>query len=196
MPLLKLIVLLSFCAASAWAQDETYTFGTTVVIPSGLRGEIYNLSHRTKRLPDFRKRKSVGTIYTTSLNVPPQEFDRGFPGVTERFEWFAIDFAGRFWIQNPGDYSFSLTSDDGSKLYLDNRLVIDNDGTHPAETKSATVNLDGGIHDIRVSYFQGPRFHVALMLQVARSGEPLRIFTTDEFKPPSDPSTWTYSVKK
>ena len=45
----------------------------------------------TSHLPKFEKMKPVGTIYTSSLNLPPQDFRQGFPGVTSRFEWFAID---------------------------------------------------------------------------------------------------------
>jgi hypothetical protein len=140
--------------------------------------------------------KSVGTIYATSLNIPPQDFQRGFPGVSKRFEWFAIDYTGRFWVRRPGVYRFALTSDDGSKLYIDDELVVDDDGQHPPVTESANVILSGGIHRIRVSYFQGPRFHVALQLQVASEGEELRIFSTDEFKPPPNPETWEFPEGK
>ena len=72
-------------------------------------------------------------IFTASLNVPPQDLKAGFPGVTDRFEWFAIDYAGRFWIDRPGMYTFVLTSDDGARLYLDDQLIIDNDRQHPAQ---------------------------------------------------------------
>jgi hypothetical protein len=41
-----------------------------------------------------------------------------------------------------------------------------------------------------VSYFQGPRFEVALVLQVAPPGEEFRLFSTDEFKPPLHPESW------
>ena len=164
------------------------------MIPSGLRGEIYHIKHNSSRLPDFAKKKPVGSIYTTVLNVPPQDFQVGFPGVTKRFEWFAIDYTGRFWIERPGVYQFQLTSDDGSKLYIDDEVVVDNDGQHPAETKTSVANLSGGIHRLRVSYFQGPRFFVALQLLVAGPGEQLRVFSTDEFKPPPNPETWTFSV--
>ena len=47
--------------------------------------------------------KPVGTIYTNSLNVSPQRFDESFPGITDRFEWFAIDYTGKFWIEQPGE---------------------------------------------------------------------------------------------
>ena len=166
------------------------TFGTTVVIPSGLRGQIYYIRRFAKKLPKFSKLTPVGTIYTTTLNVPTRDFKEGFPGVTDRLEWFAIDYTGRFWIQNPGVYQFSLTSDDGARLYIDDRELIDDDGQHPTATMGGRINLKGGIHRIRVSYFQGPRWAVALVLKVQGPDEPLRIFSTDEFKPPEHPDVW------
>ncbi len=185
-----LALLVSICA---FAQEETATFGTTVVIPSGLRGEIYNIRHNAGHLPELTRRKSMGTIYTSSLNVPAQDFTKGFPGVTDRLEWFAIDYTGRFWIETPGEYRWSLTSDDGSKLYVDGELVIDNDGLHPPIAKFGQTALKGGIHEIRVTYFQGPKYHVALVLEIAGPGETLRVFSTDEFKPPPDPESWKFS---
>ena len=175
-----LIGMLAVCAAQ---EQPVYTFGTTVVIPSGLHGLVYQIPRNTNRLPDFRKLKPVGSIYTSSLNVPAQDFRQGFPGVTKRFEWFAIDYTGRFWIERAGVYGFSLASDDGAKLSIDGRLVIDNDGEHPPLEKTGEADLTAGVHTVRVSYFQGRRFHVALVLQVAPPGEPLRIFSTDELKP-------------
>ena len=52
-------------------------------------------------LPNFKRLKSVGTIYTTSLQIHPRTFELGFPGITDRFEWFAIDYTGRIWIDRP-----------------------------------------------------------------------------------------------
>jgi len=166
------------------------TFGTTVVIPSGLRGLVYYLRPGEAWLPDFSRLKPAGVIYTTSLNVPPQDFSLGFPGISNRYEWFAIDYTGRFWIQTPGEYQFSLTSDDGSKLYIDERRLIDLDGMHPPETQFARIKLDCGLHYIRVSYFQGPRFQVGLLLSVSGGGKKWRIFSTEEFKPPPTPEEW------
>jgi hypothetical protein len=164
-------------------QEDVVKFGTTVVIPSGLEGAVYHLKHNTTQLPDFRKLKRAGTIYTTSLNIPAQDFQQGFPGVTKRFEWFAIDYTGRFWIENPGLYRFVLTSDDGAKLYIDDAIIIDNDGQHAPIDRAGEADLTKGIHRIRVSYFQGPRFQVALILRVAPPNEDLRIFSTNDFKP-------------
>ncbi len=176
----------------AGAQDEAPVFGTTVVIPSGLRGSIYHIHRNTTELADMKKMKPVGDIYTASLNVPPQDFKQGFPGVTKRFEWFAIDYQGRFWIDNPGMYTFSLLSDDGSWLYIDDQLIIDNGGLHPPEEKTGKLELSGGIHRIRVAYFQGTKWQVALVLKVAGPGEQLRVFSTDEFRPPPNPELWRF----
>ncbi len=173
-------------------KDAAATFGTTVVIPSGLRGRIYKIHKYAKGLPDFGRLKPIGTIYTSSLDVPARDFREGFPGVTKRFEGFAIDYAGRFWIAEPGLYRFALTSDDGSRLYIDGQLIIDNDGAHPPVTVEGKVELAGGIHRIRVSYFQGPKWQVALVLKIAAAGEDLRVFSTDEFKPPPNPENWKY----
>jgi len=178
----------------ASAQDEPVAkFGTTVVINSGFRGLVYHIKRNSPRLPDFHKLKPAGAaIYTSSLNIPPQSFRAGFPGVTKRFEWFAIDYAARFWIEKPGVYRFGLVSDDGSRMYVDDREIIDNDGIHSAQRRAGSVDLSGGIHQIRVSYFQGPRDEVALVLQIAGPGERFRIFSTDEFKPPPNTDDWTF----
>lgn len=166
------------------AQEPRPVFGITVVIPTALEGRIYYLPRNTRRLPDFSTMKPAGTIYTTSLNIPNQSFKSGFRGVTKRHEWFAIDYRGRFWAEKPGDYDFSLSSDDGSKLYIDGELLVDNDGIHSTEERSGTLRLSRGAHDIRVSYFQGPADRVELVLKVALPEEHLRIFNTDELKPP------------
>ena len=165
--------------------EPIYTFGTTSVANSGFRGEIYFIEPGSRRLPDFSQLQPVGSIYTPYLCVPPRSFDQGFPGVTERFEWFAIDYTGRFWFSTPGTYRFSLLSDDGSILYIDGKRIIQNDNVHPVLERRGKVNLKRGPHSVRVSYFQGPRFHVALVLRVAVPGsKELQVFRADNFSPP------------
>lgn len=183
------VLAAGWLAFAVWAQEAAPpdasrpTFGVTVVDNTGLEGKIYLLKSGAHKLPNFKKMKPKGSIYTTVLNVPPRHFTEGFPGVTNRFEWFAIDYSGRFWIEQPGTYRFSLLSDDGSKLYVDDRLLIDNDGIHWAMERAGSVELPGGVHGIRVSYFQGPRDEVALVLRVARPGGRWRLFNTRDFRP-------------
>src|SRR5947207_437279 len=73
-------------------------------------------------LPKFGHMRPVGSIYTTLLNVWPRNFDEGFLNVTDQFEGFAIEYTGRFRLENSGHFGFSLLADNGAKLYLDNKL--------------------------------------------------------------------------
>jgi hypothetical protein len=193
MPARSLPLLLLASCASLCGQDKTtpYTFGTTVVSNSALHGEIYPLKEGTARLPaHFSEKKSLGTVYASRLNIWPQPFDEGFPGLTDRFEWFAIDYTGRFWVDEPGEYRFSLLCDDGGKLEVDGKELVDNDGLHVPTALTGSAVLSRGIHHIRITYFQGPRFMVALVVAVAPPGKPWRIFDTDDFLPPADVSRW------
>ena len=188
-----LIVAVTVAVAPGAPQEQGVpTFGTTVVVPGGLRGLIYPISPLSTSLPYFQWLYPIGVIYTSNLDVTRRNFLKGFPGVTDRYEWFAIDYSGRFWIETQGLYRFELTSDDGSRLYIDDELVVNNDGIHPELTRTGELTLTGGIHRIQVSYFQGPGSEVALVLRVARPGGEWRIFNTDEFGPPSDPTSWMY----
>ena len=187
--------LLAFLPVLTFSQEPVPIFGTTVVIPSGLRGEIYHISSRTSSLSELARYKPVGAVYTTALNIPPQDFEFGFPGVTSRFEWFAIDYSGKFWIEKPGVYRFRLVSDDGAMLYIDGQLIADNDGIHSTMVRLASIRLAGGMHAIRVPYFQGPGDTVALSLEVAGPGEEARVFSTDEFKPTANPEKWRFPAE-
>lgn len=188
---LRFAVAAVLLAGALVAQDEPeqiYVFGTSVVVPSGLQGVIYYISHSAPSIQDLAKNKPRGTIYTSALNIPPQNYKVGFPGISKRLEWFAIDYTGKFWITKPAEYKFELMADDGAMLYIDDQLVIDNGQLHPPVTLHGKIQLAEGIHKIRVPYFQGLKYHVALVLKIAGPGEEYRVFSTEEFKPPA---TWT-----
>jgi hypothetical protein len=184
-------ILVLVCACAVAQEGPAFTFGTTTVSSSGLQGKLYLLDSRSEELPKFNKLRPVGTVYTTSLQITPRPFQQGFPGITDRFEWFAIDYTGRFFVDQPGIYKFRLLSDDGSKLYINDKVLIDNDGMHMPEAIDGSAEFSRGVYSIRVSYFQGPRNHVALVLSVARPGDDAwKIFDTNDFPPPVDENQW------
>src|SRR5262249_8299459 len=121
----RLWIISLACGALAQTaeEDKTPVFGTTVVSTTGLAGQIYFIPNGSEILPNFKKLKPKGTIYTTRLNITPRSFTEGFPGVSRRIEWFAIQYTGKIWVENPGRYNFELTSDDGSKLHIDDKMV-------------------------------------------------------------------------
>ena len=179
-------VVLLAGSAGAFIKEKpplSFPFGVTMRLPDSLRGAVYELAPLTPRLPDLRRLQPVGFLYTHSLNVPSRLYTEGMPGVTDRVEWFAIDYEGDFQIDKPGRYRFDLTSDDGAKLYIDGDLIIDNDGIHETLSLRGSATLSAGIHHLHVPYFQGPRDRVALVLEIAPPGEDFRVFDVRDFKP-------------
>lgn len=55
---------------------------------------------------------------------------------------------------NGGTYRFYATSDDGVRVYVDDKLVLDGWGVHPAQGYFGDVALGAGYHTVRVEYFE------------------------------------------
>ena len=70
-------------------------------------------------------------------------------------ERFSVRWTGYLNVGEDGDYSFALTCDDGATLTIDNRLVIDNSGVHPAIRRTGAVRLARGPHLVVIDYVQG-----------------------------------------
>jgi mono/diheme cytochrome c family protein len=58
-------------------------------------------------------------------------------------------------LEQPTKVRFHLGSDDGSRLLVDGKKVVDVDGVHPHQTKSEEIQLAPGPHLVVVEYFQG-----------------------------------------
>lgn len=73
----------------------------------------------------------------------------GVPGK----EYFGMILDGNLKVDQTDLIRFRLTSDDGSRLFINGKLVVDNDGLHGAESKVGSAALSTGWHSIRVEYF-------------------------------------------
>jgi hypothetical protein len=145
--------------------------------PSGaFRADVCFIPETTESLRQIRGCKTEVTFFTDHLDIPPRSFTDGFPGITSRTEWFAIYYRGKFRVQTSDYFTFRLISDDGSLLYVDGHLIIDNDRQHPPAAKRATVPLAAGEHLLNVEYYQGPRDRIALQLLVAGSDGHEKLF--------------------
>jgi len=67
---------------------------------------------------------------------------------------YALLLIGSVNIGEIGEYVFYCGSNDGTKLYVDNVLLIDNDGGHGYLEEYGKIKLDEGVHKIEVRYFQ------------------------------------------
>ena len=121
-------------------------------------------SGRIFQMPPFEHLTPVYTFITGNLDVSPRNYTEGFP--TAKMESvvdnFAIRFRGKLAIEMPGTYTFALNSDDGSKLYINQNLVVDNDGIHTPRYVEGSLKLAAGMHQIEIHYFQGQPYQIAL----------------------------------
>lgn len=67
---------------------------------------------------------------------------------------FAFEFKAWLKIPKKGVYSFYTYSDDGSKLFIDGKEVVNNDGSHGARRRDGKIALDEGFHEFRLLYFE------------------------------------------
>jgi len=153
--------------------EKRFAFGG----PSGaFRADVCFIEPSVRLLTDITVCTPVATFFTSELNVSPRRFDRGFPGLGQRTEWFAIKFSGKFKVGADDSYTFRLLSDDGARLEIDGRPVLDNDGQHLPIAVSRNLRLTPGEHDFFLFYYQGPPDFVALQLFVKRFAHDEQLF--------------------
>jgi hypothetical protein len=110
---------------------------------TGFRYRVYQ--GNWTRMPNFRNLTPILEGVATDLQVESRQ-----PAPDN----WAMVFEGNFEIGQAGDYTFYLNSDDGSKLFIDDRLIIDNDGDHSLLELKSTTKLTAGSHKLRVEFFE------------------------------------------
>jgi hypothetical protein len=153
-------------------------FGTGTQTPDSFTGNIYFIPAASQKIPDLASMKSSGVLYTRNFDIAPRNFDKGFPGVDTRFEWFAIRYTGTLTVAAAGAYGLKVLSDDGAVITIDGNKALDNDGQHAPKTATASVNLTAGTHTFQLDYFQGPRYQVALQVWVTPPAGGEKLLTT------------------
>ena len=133
-------------AQSLTLADRPFQSGIDVNDPApGLR---YRFFHgQFAQVPDFSQLTPVrdGTVKSVVLKEIAADREAGF----------GIELSGYLQVPKDGLYRLTLVSDDGSMLYVDGELIIDNDGEHPPHALSAWLRLAKGFHALRIDYFQG-----------------------------------------
>ncbi|MFK7827708.1 MAG: PA14 domain-containing protein [Oligoflexales bacterium] len=97
-------------------------------------------------IPDFLELSAEKEQLVPSVNLGEYS--------SRSLNYFGLTFDGFLEIEFEGQYTFELTSDDGSKLYIDDSLIIDNNGLHGSIAKQNTIFLQRGLYPIRVEYFE------------------------------------------
>lgn len=142
------------------AYDGAFTANGIVV-------KEYNSS--TKKCSEIKNSKLIQEFITESMQMP-NDF-KGFAGLI---------FEGYFEVKSDDVYTFELASNDGSMLYVDNTLIINNDGPHGNKAKTGQKALSKGWHKMYAEYFDldsGGNFSVKI-----KSSEDKKFADMNHFK--------------
>ncbi len=104
----------------------------------------YYVDHWTK-IPNFLDLTPVKTGIIDSFDLNAIETNK---------DHYALLLLTSINIKEKGEYIFYVGSNDGSKLIIDNKLIVNNDGEHGYQEMSGKVNLSKGKHFLELSYFQ------------------------------------------
>ncbi len=118
------------------------------------------------------KLPSIETLGPPAKAGPLKGFD--VVELAGRSDGFVAQLSGFLHAPTTGTYHLYLSSDDGSRLFIDDRQVVENDGIHPNTERHGEITLEAGVHPIRIEYFE------------ASGGEALNL----DIVPPRRPRRW------
>ncbi len=122
--------------------------GQSSPLEPGLTLRIYDIGRALDRLAPLRADQTPNVDRRLDvLDLTDDEF--GGPG-----QHFFVEASGYLMIEQPGVCGFSLSSDDGSRLRIDDTVVIINDGLHADVAKEGEIRLDAGLHPFGIDMFQ------------------------------------------
>jgi alpha-L-fucosidase len=108
----------------------------------GLKVSAFELHPQS--VDDLEKAKPVKESVVGNISLDP----------LPREEYAGLLFTGYINVPDQGLYTFLLSSDDGSRLWIDQQQVVDNDGLHANTEKSGRIALKKGYHAFRLAYIQ------------------------------------------
>jgi hypothetical protein len=109
-------------------------------VTEGLQGEYLLEPSSAPVLTVTTPEISTGQMTTDWNGSPPPAF---------RARWFGYLAVGRSSL-----YTFATSSDDGSTLAIDGKVVVDNGGVHGLQTQTGRMRLEPGSHFILIEYVQ------------------------------------------
>lgn len=99
-------------------------------------------------MPDFTK---FGKADASGLIKGLTIDDTGAKGE----DYFAVLFSSQLVIEEDADYTFELKADDGANLWIDGKLLINNENAHSVKNaRYGTVRLAAGKHPIKIEYYE------------------------------------------
>ena len=115
-----------------------------------LEGGIRDLQYRVyegqwEKLPEFDKLEPV-----SEGKLPNGLIDLS---VSKRKEKYGVVYTGSLNAPKKGNYVIQIASDDGARILVGTKKVVEHDGLHGPQLKEGKIELEEGNHPIRIEYF-------------------------------------------
>jgi hypothetical protein len=162
-------VVIGFPERHDYRANENYFKSLYKKVLENKEYRIYDVRQRDADQMNAREKELAARGYGLSVYYYDNINWEGKPiqeeiDVSMKFHWsndnekpvispFSALWKGFIDIEKEGVYLFTLASDDGSWLYLDDRIVVDNGGCHALASVTGSVILGKGKHKITVKYF-------------------------------------------
>lgn len=118
---------------------------STILGQPGLVYVYYEQAAKSAELKSFDALKPAKKGVTKTIGLH----------VRKRNDNISIHFRGVINIPGDGTYTFYTTSDDGTRLFIGETCVVNNDGGHGMKEESGSIKLKKGFHPFAVTFFQG-----------------------------------------
>ena len=117
---------------------------------------VYFVGPKTRKIPNYNKLSPEGMFFTGAIDYPVDRGTNEFPGVPKRTRWLGIRFYVKFSLseEEAGKYQFRIVADDGARLIVGKKLVVNADGYGKTQEKTGAVTLKAGSHEMFLDYYQ------------------------------------------
>jgi hypothetical protein len=117
------------------------------MLPEELEATAANLED----FPTITDQKPILSRADATVNI--ESTQEALPG-TALVDNFYIRWTGKIRIAKEGNYTFITESDDGSRLFINGKQVVDNGGAHAMQEASGEIELKAGDHEILIEYYE------------------------------------------
>ena len=176
---------LNNCTTGAGEPDGPHGLIAEYYETKNLSGDVYR---RIEDSIDFDWGKKGPTIYPIKSGTLPF-----MQSVTNRF---SIRWHGRFKAPVTGAYTFTVSSDDGVRLWINDSLLINRWTDHPITADNVTLNLvEGEMYKIKMEYYEN-KGNAVIKLEWAYPGQAKQVMPESVFYlPPTDGFTFNSNLE-
>lgn len=124
---------------------------TNSLSDTGLQYFTWNISNTAQ--PNISNKRNLG-VSTTQGRTIAQLDDAVRAAIAPDHQGYILCFLGTIKVKNTGSFTFESTSDDGTRMYVDNVMVLESWFDQGATTRTNTVTLSEGEHTIEFWYYE------------------------------------------